>query len=95
MESMNTPKTVPGGLPLGVVLAKTRLIRAVVNEYDDLINKMSVDSAGTGVIAHLCTARREKENKGESKSEEGRTEEDPQSSLPDQSYLIMIFKIMI
>ena len=47
-------------------------MRAVVNEYDDLINKMSVDSAGTGVAAHLCTARREKKNRGESKSEEGR-----------------------
>ena len=70
MGSMNTPKTVPGGLPLGVVLAKTRLIRAVVNMYDDLINKMSVDSAGTGVAAHLCTARREKENRGEMNKQE-------------------------
>ena len=88
---MNPPKAAPGGLPLGVVLAKTRLIRAVVNEYDDLINKMSVVRWYRGET-HLCTARRKKENKGESKSEEGRTEEDPQSALPNQSYLIMILK---
>ena len=48
METWKSPETVPGELPLGCVLAKTRLVQAVVNRCDDLINKMSVAGAGTG-----------------------------------------------